>query len=74
MRFQLTGSYSTLRGTASRADGLRGKWNLKSIMGYTDAETVMVDLDNMPFKVVKKWAMGVMKRFRLKGFIILKTS
>jgi len=43
-------------------------------MGYSDIETVKLDFDRMPFRVVKHWALRTMKWFKLKGFIILKTS
>ena len=51
------------------------KWNpAKPISGYTDDETVMLDLDDTPFKTAKYWAMRTMKWFKLGGFIILKSS
>lgn len=53
---------------------MRGKWNHKSVLGITDDETVMLDFDNTPFKWVKYWALRAMSRFKLKGFIILKSS
>lgn len=48
--------------------------NLKSIIGYTDTETVKLDFDKTPFKEVKYWALRTMKWFKLEGFIILKSS
>jgi len=33
-----------------------------------------VDFGKTPFKQVKYWALKVMKRFKLKGFVILKSS
>jgi hypothetical protein len=60
--------------TALRVNGLREKWNHKSILGITDDETVMLDFDNTPFKWVKHWALRTTKRFNLEGFIILKSS
>ena len=48
--------------------------SLKSIIGYTDTETVKLDFDNTPFKEVKYWALRTMKWFKLEGFIILKSS
>lgn len=50
------------------------KWSHKSIIGYTDDETVMLDFDNTTFKTVRYWASKVKKKFRLGGFIILKSS
>ena len=44
------------------------------ILGYTDKTTVKLDLDEMPFKLVKYWALRAMKWFKLRGFIILKSS
>lgn len=57
-----------------KVSGLKKKSYRNSILGYTDTETVMVDLDEMPFQAVKKWAMTTMRWFRLRGFIILKSS
>jgi hypothetical protein len=47
---------------------------VKPTLGFTCAEIVMVDCDDMPFRVVKKWARIVMEKCRLGGFIILKSS
>jgi len=44
------------------------------IIGLSDKNTVMVDLDNMSFKRVKRLAELTCKHFRLGGFIILKSS
>jgi len=57
-----------------QANGLRRKSTPNFILGYTDTETVKLDLDNMSFQRVKYWALGTAKRFRLRGFIILKSS
>lgn len=46
----------------------------KPILGYTDTETVKLDFDNTPFRVVKYWALRTMKWFKLEGFLILKSS
>ena len=43
-------------------------------MGYTDTQTVKLDLDGVPFKTVKYWALRVMEKSKLEGFIILKSS
>lgn len=43
-------------------------------MGFTDDETVMLDFDNTTFKDVRYWAEETMKRFKLGGFLILKSS
>ena len=44
------------------------------LLGYTDTETVKLDLDNMTFKRVKYWSHKTLKHFRLGGFIVLKSS
>jgi hypothetical protein len=44
------------------------------MLGYTDISTVKLDFDNTSFKVVKYWAIRTMKWFKLRGFIILKSS
>jgi hypothetical protein len=55
--------------------GLRSpKSSVKPIFGYTDSETVMLDLDDKSFKFTKYWALIAMKRFKLDGFVILKSS
>ncbi len=43
-------------------------------MGFSDDETVMLDFDNTPFRIIKYWAFKAMKWFKLEGFIILKSS
>ncbi len=44
------------------------------IIGFTDRETVMLDLDEMKFKKVKYWALKVCEHFWQNGFIVLKSS
>lgn len=44
------------------------------IIGYTDQSTVKLDFDNATFKIVKYWATRAMKWFRLRGFVILRSS
>ena len=44
------------------------------MLGYTDKSTVKLDLDDASFKFVKYWALRTMKWFKLRGFIILKSS
>jgi len=53
---------------------LTKKWNHNSILGITDQETVKLDFDHTSFKTVKHWALRTVKWFRLRGFIILKSS
>lgn len=44
------------------------------ILGFSDTETVKLDFDETSFSSVKYWASRVMKWFKLKGFVILKSS
>jgi hypothetical protein len=53
---------------------LRKKSSPEFILGYTDTETVKLDLDDVSFERVKYWALGTTKQFKLGGFIILKSS
>src|SRR4030067_444252 len=46
----------------------------KPILGFTDKETVKLDFDDKSFKTAKYWAFRADKRFRLDGFVILKSS
>jgi hypothetical protein len=46
----------------------------KPILGYSDTSTVKLDFDDTPFKTVKYWALRATKWFRLRGFIILRSS
>ena len=46
----------------------------KPMFGYTDTETVKLDIDEMPFSEVKEIAIKTMKHFDLQGFMILKSS
>jgi len=55
-------------------NGLSVKWSHHSILGFTDSETVMLDLDDMSFRSVKYWSLRTMNWFQLGGFIILKSS
>jgi hypothetical protein len=57
-----------------KAESLNSDNGLPFILGITDQETVKLDFDNTPFRTVKYWAMRTMKWFKLKGFIILKSS
>lgn len=55
--------------------GLTKKLNQgKPIMGYTDTATVKLDFDGVPFRSAKYWASRILKKFKLGGFIILKSS
>jgi len=44
------------------------------IIAFSSKETVKLDYDNTSFRVVKQCALDMMKRFRLKGLMILKSS
>jgi hypothetical protein len=57
-----------------KASGSREKLPLNSVIGYTDTETVKLDLDSTAFKNVKDWALRAKNKFRLGGFLILKSS
>jgi hypothetical protein len=57
-----------------KVDSLNSSNNGLPVFGITDRETVKLDFDNTPFKTVKYWALRTMRRFRLKGFIIFRSS
>jgi len=44
------------------------------ILGLSDRHTVMLDFDEMSFKLAFYWAMFALEKFKLGGFIILKSS
>jgi hypothetical protein len=68
-------NFSTiLKSTAMKANGLKEISNHKQILGVSDIETVKLDLDDVSFSKVKYWASRAKKRFRLRGFTILKSS
>ena len=46
----------------------------RPILGYTDTESVKLDLDDMPFQKVKELSVKTIERFSLEGFLILKLS
>ena len=54
--------------------GLSGGSCPKYILGYTSDETVMLDLDNMSFKEVKRFAQRALEFWDLGGFVVLKSS
>lgn len=53
---------------------MRKTWSHKSILGFSDDETVKLDFDQMPFFRVKYWAIKALKHFKLQGFIVLRSS
>lgn len=59
---------------ASKVHGLTEKSKAKPILGFSDTETVKLDFDNTAFHLVKYWAFKAMRKFRLEGFVILKSS
>ena len=44
------------------------------ILGFTDRHTVKLDLDNMSFRSARYWANLVLRKYKLGGYIILKSS
>ena len=50
------------------------KSSRKPILGYTDRATVKLDFDGEQFRKVKYWADRAMRHFRLRGYVILKSS
>jgi hypothetical protein len=57
-----------------RVLGLTEKLKAKPMLGFSDCETVKLDFDDIRFRTVRYWASRAMKWFRLKGFLILKSS
>ncbi len=67
--------WSTLKNTALKDHGLTEKSSQgKPLLGYSDTETVKLDLDGVSFRTAKHWALKSMKQFKLGGLIILKSS
>ena len=50
------------------------KSSRNNVFGITETDTVMLDFDDTPFKTVKDWAKRTCVWYKLKGFIILKSS
>jgi hypothetical protein len=57
-----------------RVGGLTEKSKASPILGFSDTETVKLDFDEASFSSVRNWALRAMKWFKLKGFVILKSS
>jgi hypothetical protein len=57
-----------------KANGLTEPSNRNSVLGITVTDTVMLDFDETPFKTVKDWASRTCRWFRLRGFVILRSS
>lgn len=55
-------------------DEIEAEIRANPILGFTDKATVKIDFDDRSFKTTKYWAFRTLKRFRLRGFIILKSS
>ena len=51
-----------------------GEIKVNPFLGFTDIETVKLDFDNRSFRNTKYWADRALKRFRLRGFVVLKSS
>lgn len=54
-------------------DEVEAEIRCNPILGFTDKATVKIDFDRT-FKTTEYWAFRALKRFRLRGFIILKSS
>jgi hypothetical protein len=60
---------------ARMVNGLTNQISIaEPILGVSDRHTVMLDLDEMSFTSAREWAMFALEKFKLKGFIILKSS
>lgn len=57
-----------------RASGLTEKLKASPILGLSDTETVKLDFDEVSFSSVRYWATRTMKWFKLRGFVILRSS
>ena len=57
-----------------KVNGYTGRLSLKFMIGYTDTETVKLDVDNTYFQEVKRYASLTLKKFNLGGYLILKSS
>jgi hypothetical protein len=62
------------RSTALRVLGLTEKSKVKPILGFSDVETVKLDFDDSRFETVRYWASRALRWFKLRGFLILKSS
>ena len=67
-------SLNTPKNMVRRVLGLSAQSNPRPILGYSDDETVMLDFDDTPLRQVKYWAIKAKKKFRLKGYAILRSS
>lgn len=47
---------------------------LNCVLGFTDTETVLLDLDDVSFRTARYWARRANRWFKLEGFLILKSS
>ena len=73
-RYLHESSWRIHRSSARRGSGLRPSSSPNFILGYSDTETVKLDFDQTPFRVVKYWADRTASRFKLDGYLILKSS
>lgn len=65
---------STLTVTLNVARGKALKSKAKPIIGYSDVSTVKLDFDGYSPRVVRNWAKRICRFFKLRGFLILKSS
>jgi len=47
---------------------------LGACVGFSDQQTLKLDFDGVKFRTVKYWSLKACRKFRLEGFIILKSS
>ena len=61
--------------TRRRGTGLTSRSNHSTpILGVTETDTVMLDFDDVTFRTARYWARRAMNWFKLRGFLILKSS
>ena len=44
------------------------------MIGFTTNKGLLLDLDRIPYKIVRQLSLGFCRRYRLEGFIIAETS
>ena len=74
-KYQLEIFRRTLKNMVRKELGLTGRLNPgKPTLGFTDAETMMLDFDKTKFKNVKFWSLKTLKWFKLGGFLVLEST
>jgi len=43
-------------------------------LGYTDTNTIKIDIDNVKYDIIENCAKYFMKKYKLEGYIILESS